>query len=170
MCKSIFKRCGVFSKTDCQVLLNQGVSKENIAASIFQAVVNQTITSLGFVCFFFCFCFYLLFFVIKACGKPIKGRVVFLGGCLSFLSVLRDFFCETLQLSFIGSYQTLLENNNTTPKPLSQNNVAILPTNSQYFIAIGAALYSSNQKPLPSSFLKFFFFLFLMICFVRIKK
>ncbi|RNC28925.1 MAG: 2-hydroxyisocaproyl-CoA dehydratase activator [Candidatus Dichloromethanomonas elyunquensis] len=75
----IASRCGVFAKTDIQPLLNEGAAKEDIAASIFQAVVNQTIAGL-------------------ACGKPIKGNVAFLGGPLSFLSELRQCFVETLHL------------------------------------------------------------------------
>ncbi|OSA90417.1 UNVERIFIED_ORG: 2-hydroxyglutaryl-CoA dehydratase [Clostridium botulinum] len=75
----IASRCGVFAKTDIQPLINEGASKEDIAASIFQAVVNQTISGL-------------------ACGKPIKGNVAFLGGPLFFLSELRQRFIETLKL------------------------------------------------------------------------
>jgi activator of 2-hydroxyglutaryl-CoA dehydratase len=75
----IASRCGVFAKTDIQPLLNEGAAKEDIAASIFQAVVNQTIAGL-------------------ACGKPIRGNVAFLGGPLSFLSELRQRFIETLNL------------------------------------------------------------------------
>ncbi|MBP3597641.1 MAG: 2-hydroxyacyl-CoA dehydratase [Clostridia bacterium] len=75
----IASRCGVFAKTDIQPLLNEGAAKEDIAASIFQAVVNQTISGL-------------------ACGRPIKGNVAFLGGPLSYLSELRTRFIETLQL------------------------------------------------------------------------
>ena len=75
----IASRCGVFAKTDIQPLLNEGAAKEDIAASIFQAVVNQTISGL-------------------ACGKPIRGNVAFLGGPLSFLSELRKRFIETLKL------------------------------------------------------------------------
>jgi predicted CoA-substrate-specific enzyme activase len=75
----IASRCGVFAKTDIQPLLNEGAAKEDIAASIFQAVVNQTIAGL-------------------ACGKPIRGNVAFLGGPLSFLSELRQRFIETLML------------------------------------------------------------------------
>lgn len=74
----IAARCGVFAKTDIQPLLNEGVNKEDIAISIFQAVVNQTITGL-------------------ACGKEIKGNVAFLGGPLSFLSELRNRFIETIK-------------------------------------------------------------------------
>ena len=75
----IASRCGVFAKTDIQPLLNEGAEKENVAASIFQAVVNQTISGL-------------------ACGKPIRGNVAFLGGPLHFLSELRKRFIETLDL------------------------------------------------------------------------
>ena len=75
----IASRCGVFAKTDVQPLINDGVSKEDIAISIFQAVVNQTISGL-------------------ACGKPIRGNVAFLGGPLYFLDALRDRFIETLNL------------------------------------------------------------------------
>ena len=75
----IASRCGVFAKTDIQPLLNEGARKEDIAASIFQAVVNQTISGL-------------------ACGRPIRGNVAFLGGPLSYLSELRKRFIETLNL------------------------------------------------------------------------
>lgn len=75
----IAARCGVFAKTDIQPLLNEGAAKEDIAASIFQSVVNQTISGL-------------------ACGRPIKGNVAFLGGPLYFLSELRKRFIETLAL------------------------------------------------------------------------
>ncbi|MBQ8802447.1 MAG: 2-hydroxyacyl-CoA dehydratase [Tyzzerella sp.] len=76
---SIAARCGVFAKTDIQPLINEGASKEDLAASIFQAVVNQTISGL-------------------ACGKPIRGHVTFLGGPLHFLSELRAAFIRTLKL------------------------------------------------------------------------
>ena len=75
----IASRCGVFAKTDIQPLINEGAAKEDIAASIFQAVVNQTISGL-------------------ACGRPIRGNVAFLGGPLSYLSELCKRFIETLQL------------------------------------------------------------------------
>ena len=75
----IAARCGVFAKTDIQPLLNEGALKEDIAASVFQSVVNQTISGLS-------------------CGKPIKGNVAFLGGPLHYLSELRKRFAETLQL------------------------------------------------------------------------
>ena len=75
----IASRCGVFAKTDVQPLLNQGAKKENIAASIFQSVVDQTIGGL-------------------AQGREIKGKVLFLGGPLYFYKGLRKRFRETLNL------------------------------------------------------------------------
>ena len=75
----IASRCGVFAKTDVQPLINEGAAKEDIAVSIFQAVVNQTISGL-------------------ACGRPIRGNVAFLGGPLNYLSELRKRFIETLNL------------------------------------------------------------------------
>lgn len=75
----IAARCGVFAKTDIQPLINEGATKENLAVSIFQAVVNQTISGL-------------------ACGKPIKGHVAFLGGPLHFLPELKNAFIRTLNL------------------------------------------------------------------------
>lgn len=75
----IAARCGVFAKTDIQPLINEGAAIEDLAASIFQAVVNQTISGL-------------------ACGRTIKGKVAFLGGPLSFLSELRGRFIKTLEL------------------------------------------------------------------------
>ena len=74
---SIASRCGVFAKTDIQPLLNQGARKEDISASIFYAIVNQTITGL-------------------AQGHPIEGTIVYLGGPLTFLSELRKAFDKTL--------------------------------------------------------------------------
>ncbi len=75
----IAARCGVFAKSDIQPLINEGATREDLAASIFQAVVNQTISGL-------------------ACGKPIRGTVAFLGGPLHFLSELRRAFIRTLNL------------------------------------------------------------------------
>ena len=75
----IAARCGVFAKTDVQPLINEGARREDIAASIFQAVVSQTISGL-------------------ACGKPIRGNVAFLGGPLHFLDQLRERFIQTLKL------------------------------------------------------------------------
>jgi activator of 2-hydroxyglutaryl-CoA dehydratase len=102
----IASRCGVFAKTDIQPLLNEGAAKEDIAASIFQAVVNQTIGGL-------------------ACGKPIRGKVAFLGGPLSFLSELRRRFIETLKLD---------------------SDSVIAPENAQFFVAMGAALASKQDE------------------------
>ena len=76
----IAARCGVFAKTDIQPLINEGAPIENLAASIFQAVVNQTISGL-------------------ACGHRIRGNVAFLGGPLTYMSELRKRFIETLQLA-----------------------------------------------------------------------
>ena len=76
----IAARCGVFAKSDVQPLLNEGASREDIAASIFQAVVNQTIGGL-------------------ACGRPIRGNVAYLGGPLSFMPELRKLFSKTLNLT-----------------------------------------------------------------------
>ena len=75
----IAARCGVFAKTDVQPLINEGARREDIAASIYQAVVNQTISGL-------------------ACGKPIRGHVAFLGGPLHFMDQLRERFIVTLKL------------------------------------------------------------------------
>lgn len=75
----IASRCGVFAKTDIQPLINDGADKADIAISIFQAVVNQTISGL-------------------ACGRPIRGNIAFLGGPLNYLSELRKRFVETLEL------------------------------------------------------------------------
>ncbi|MBR3770985.1 MAG: 2-hydroxyglutaryl-CoA dehydratase, partial [Clostridium sp.] len=77
---SIAARCGVFPKSDIQPLINEGATKEDLSASIFQAVVNQTISGL-------------------ACGKPIRGNVAFLGGPLHFLTELKKAFINTLNLT-----------------------------------------------------------------------
>lgn len=74
---SIASRCGVFAKSDIQPLLNQGAKKNDVAASIFYAVVNQTVSGL-------------------AQGRRIEGKVVYLGGPLYFLSELREAFDKTL--------------------------------------------------------------------------
>lgn len=102
----IASRCGVFAKSDIQPLLNDGARQEDIAVSIFQAVVNQTISGL-------------------AQGRPIKGNVAFLGGPLYFLSELRERFKETLNLT---------ENN------------FVCPDDANYYVAIGAALMSIENK------------------------
>ncbi|MBQ8551617.1 MAG: 2-hydroxyacyl-CoA dehydratase [Clostridia bacterium] len=93
---TIASRCGVFAKSDIQPLINQGAKKEDIAASIFYAVVNQTIAGL-------------------AQGRPIEGKVVYLGGPLTFMDGLRDAFDKSLGLT------------------------GICPDNSLYFVAMGAA-------------------------------
>ena len=77
---TIAARCGVFAKTDIQPLINEGATTADLAASIFQAVVNQTISGL-------------------ACGKPIRGCVAFLGGPLHFLPELKKAFIRTLKLT-----------------------------------------------------------------------
>lgn len=102
----IASRCGVFAKTDIQPLLNDGAKKENIALSILQAVVNQTISGL-------------------ACGKPIKGNVIFLGGPLNYLPELRNRFIKTLDL---------------------KENEIIIPDNAELFVALGAALSLEESK------------------------
>lgn len=76
----IAARCGVFAKSDIQPLINEGATKADLSASIFQAVVNQTISGL-------------------ACGKPIRGNVAFLGGPLHFLTELKTSFIRTLNLT-----------------------------------------------------------------------
>ena len=103
----IASRCGVFAKTDIQPLINEGAAKEDIAASIFQAVVNQTISGL-------------------ACGRPIRGKIAFLGGPLTYLSELRQRFVETLKL---------------TPEE------TIIPEEAHLLVAKGAALDSLEEKP-----------------------
>ena len=102
----IAARCGVFAKTDVQALLNQGASHENIAKSVFQAIVNQTIAGL-------------------ACGHKIEGNVAFLGGPLTFLSELRQCFCDTLKLDTAHR---------------------IIPENGELFIALGAALMNDECR------------------------
>lgn len=101
----IASRCGVFAKTDIQPLLNQGARKEDIAASIYQSVVNQTIAGL-------------------AQGRKIEGKVMFLGGPISFNEGLKRRFVETLHLS--------------------QEN-AIFPQFAKVSVALGASIYASKQ-------------------------
>ncbi len=84
---TIAARCGVFAKSDIQPLINDGATKEDLSASIFQAVVNQTISGL-------------------ACGKPIRGHVAFLGGPLHFLSELKTAFVRTLKLDEAHTIET----------------------------------------------------------------
>ena len=110
----IASRCGVFAKTDIQPLINEGAAKEDIAASIFQAVVNQTISGL-------------------ACGRPIRGKVAFLGGPLNYLSELRNRFIETLDL---------------------KDDEIIVPEEAHLLVARGAVLDSLNMKPISVEKLK----------------
>ena len=100
----IASRCGVFAKTDIQPLINQGAAKSDIAASIYQAVVNQTIAGL-------------------AQGRRIAGKVMFLGGPLSFCIGLRERFIKTLKLS---------EEN------------ALFPEFGRVSVALGAAIYATG--------------------------
>ena len=102
----IASRCGVFAKTDIQPLMNEGARREDIALSIMQAVVNQTISGL-------------------ACGKPIKGNVIFLGGPLNYLSALRDRFIDTLGL---------------------KDEEIIVPEDARLFVCIGAVLDKEEKK------------------------
>ena len=111
---SIASRCGVFAKTDVQALINQGALKEDIAVSVFQSVVNQTISNL-------------------ACGRPIRGKIAFLGGPLHFLSELRERFIETLNLA---------------------DDDILYPENPQLYVAIGAAIGSIEELPIKFESLK----------------
>ncbi len=104
----IASRCGVFAKSDIQPILNQGGRKEDVAASIFQAVVDQTVAGL-------------------TQGRELKGKIVFLGGPLHFLMGLRQRFVETLKLDA---------------------DHAVFPEDGDCFAAIGAALCSSDFKPI----------------------
>ena len=110
----ISSRCGVFAKTDVQPLINEGAAKEDIAASIFQAVVNQTISGL-------------------ACGRPIRGKIAFLGGPLNYLSELRNRFIETLNL---------------------KDDEIIIPEEAHLLVAKGAVLDSLEMKPISVEKLK----------------
>ena len=105
----IASRCGVFAKSDIQPILNQGGRKEDVAASIFQAVVDQTVAGL-------------------TQGRELKGKIVFLGGPLTFLKGLRERFVETLQLDEAH---------------------AIFPKDGDCFAAIGAALCSEEYAARP---------------------
>ncbi|WP_395953327.1 acyl-CoA dehydratase activase-related protein [Bifidobacterium vespertilionis] len=96
----IASRCGVFAKSDLQPLINDGADKEDLAASIFQAVATQTIAGL-------------------ACGRPVKGNIVFLGGPLFFMSELREAFKRILE-GKVDNY--------------------IVPEDAHLYVAYGAAL------------------------------
>lgn len=105
----IASRCGVFAKSDIQPILNQGGRKEDIAASIFQAVVDQTVAGL-------------------TQGRELTGKIVFLGGPLTFLKGLRERFVETLKLD---------------------EDHAIFPKNADCFAAIGAAICAEKYSEMP---------------------
>ncbi len=98
----IASRCGVFAKSDIQPLLNQGARKEDISASIFQSVVNQTITGL-------------------AQGREIKGKILYLGGPLTFTSELRKSFDETLKIE------------------------GVCPEHSLHYVALGCAICADSE-------------------------
>jgi len=100
----IASRCGVFAKSDVQPLLNQGAAHEDIAASVFQAVATQTIAGL-------------------ACGHPIRGTVIFLGGPLHFLPQLRQAYVRALG-ERVTSY--------------------VSPEHGELYVAIGAALLATS--------------------------
>ena len=104
---TIASRCGVFAKSDIQPLINQGAQAGDIAASIYQAVVNQTIAGL-------------------AQGRPIKGNILYLGGPLTFSSVLRKSFDEALGVT------------------------GTCPENSLLYVALGAALYADKEFELSA--------------------
>ena len=103
----IASRCGVFAKTDIQALLNEDTSHEDIALSVFQAVVNQTISGL-------------------TCGRPIHGKVCFLGGPLTFQPVLRERFQKTLDIA---------------------DEDMIVPDHGELYVAMGAAVSACHDKP-----------------------
>lgn len=106
----IASRCGVFAKTDLQPLINDGAPNEDLAASIFQAVATQTVAGL-------------------ACGRTIRGNVIFLGGPLYFLTELRQAFVRALK-DKVESFKT--------------------PQSAQLFVAIGAALTANSVKYIKS--------------------
>lgn len=101
----IASRCGVFAKSDIQPLLNQGAKREDVCASIFQAVVDQTVSGL-------------------AQGRTIEGKVLFLGGPLSFIKGLRKAFVSTLKLT--------------------EGETALFPKEAPVFVALGCALFAQN--------------------------
>lgn len=102
----IASRCGVFAKSDLQPLINDGVAQPDLAASVFQAVVNQTISGL-------------------ACGQPLTGNLVFLGGPLYFLPQLVEAFRRTLE---------------------GQISSIIVPENAHFFVAKGAASHTDGTE------------------------
>ncbi len=108
---TVASRCGVFAKSDIQPLLNQGAKKTDVAASIFAAVVNQTIAGL-------------------AQGREIKGKIVYLGGPLTFFSELRKSFDKSLDTH------------------------GIAPENSLYYVAMGTALLCDDEEETISTLIE----------------
>lgn len=134
----IASRCGVFAKSDIQPLLNQGAKKEDIAASIFQAVVDQTVSGL-------------------AQGRKIEGKVLFLGGPLSFLSGLRKAFVNTLKLDdehavfpelapcFMAYGSALRAEQMSEEMTIDEALDKIINAKSQDTIAVGKPLFESQE-------------------------
>ncbi len=134
----IASRCGVFAKSDIQPLLNQGAKKEDIAASIFQAVVDQTVSGL-------------------AQGRKIEGKVLFLGGPLSFLSGLRKAFVNTLKLDeehavfpelapcFMAYGSALRAEQMSEEMTIDEALDKIINAKSQDTIAVGKPLFESQD-------------------------
>ena len=134
----IASRCGVFAKSDIQPLLNQGARKEDIAASIFQAVVDQTVSGL-------------------AQGRKIEGKVLFLGGPLSFLSGLRRAFVNTLKLDdehavfpelapcFMAYGSALRAEQMSEEMTIDEALDKIINAKSQDTIAVGKPLFESQE-------------------------
>ncbi len=106
----IAARCGVFAKSDIQPLINEGAAREDIAASVFKAVVNQTISGL-------------------ACGRPIRGKIAFLGGPLHFLPSLKSQFIKTLKMA---------------PEDIMETEHAMM------FVAAGAAIMANRKVSLKA--------------------
>ena len=135
----IASRCGVFAKSDIQPLLNQGAKKEDIAASIFQAVVDQTVSGL-------------------AQGRKIEGKVLFLGGPLSFLSGLRKAFVNTLKLSdenavfpelapcFMAYGSALRADEMSEEMTIDEALDKIANAKAQDSISVGEPLFNSQQE------------------------
>ena len=134
----IASRCGVFAKSDIQPLINQGAAKADIAASIFHAVVDQTVSGL-------------------AQGRRIKGKVLFLGGPLFFLKSLRKAFVETLGLDeehaifpenapIFMSLGAALAAKGETPKTLDEVVEAIENAKASDEVMRGEPLFRSHEE------------------------
>lgn len=135
----IASRCGVFAKSDIQPLLNQGAKKEDIAASIYQAVVDQTVSGL-------------------AQGRKISGKVLFLGGPLSFLSGLRKAFVTTLKLDdehaifpelapcFMAYGSALQAEQIAEPMTIDEALEKILNSKAADNIVVGEPLFKSKEE------------------------